>query len=169
MKHYHGIIVHKRLADLRRVVLLKGRCAESKRGLLLHCSNLAWTKSGGRIPWNVTVICETSDGKTSYERRFGEPFKGPAIPFGSMIEYQLAKDQSRLYQIGKTILPGTFFGYALYAGGFWTGEIVVAGIQDLEKMDVSEIHSRSRSSSRRTCRMKCSLLRGARSSRCSSM
>ena len=27
------------------------------------------------------------DGKTPYERRFGEPFKGPIIPFGSMVEY----------------------------------------------------------------------------------
>ena len=28
-----------------------------------------------------------SDGKTPYERRFGEPFKGPIIPFGSLVEY----------------------------------------------------------------------------------
>ena len=25
---------------------------------------------------------DLSDGKTPYERRFGEPFKGPVIPFG---------------------------------------------------------------------------------------
>ena len=38
-----------------------------------------------------------SDGKTPCERRFGEPFQGPAIPFGSMVEYHpiSAKDQSR--------------------------------------------------------------------------
>ena len=28
-----------------------------------------------------------SDGKTPYERRLGEPFKGPIIPFGSLVEY----------------------------------------------------------------------------------
>ena len=28
-----------------------------------------------------------SDGKTPYERRFGEPFKGPIIPSGSLFEY----------------------------------------------------------------------------------
>ena len=27
------------------------------------------------------------DGKTPYERRFGQPFKGPIIPFGSLVEY----------------------------------------------------------------------------------
>ena len=30
---------------------------------------------------NVTDLL--SDGKTPYERRFGQPFKGPIIPFGS--------------------------------------------------------------------------------------
>ena len=34
---------------------------------------------------NVTVLL--SDGKTSYERRFGQPFNGPIIPFGSLVEY----------------------------------------------------------------------------------
>ena len=28
-----------------------------------------------------------SNGKTPYERRFGEPFKVPIIPSGSMVEY----------------------------------------------------------------------------------
>ena len=27
-----------------------------------------------------------SDGKTPYEKRFGEPFKGPIIPFGPLVE-----------------------------------------------------------------------------------
>ena len=35
-----------------------------------------------------------SVGKTPYERRFGQPFKGPIIPFGSLVEYHpvTAKD-----------------------------------------------------------------------------
>ena len=42
-----------------------------------------------------------SDGKTPYERRFGQPFEGPIIPFGSLVEYHLvtAKDQSRIHQV----------------------------------------------------------------------
>ena len=37
-----------------------------------------------------------ADGKTPHERRVGEPFKGPVVPFGAMVEYHLisAKDQS---------------------------------------------------------------------------
>ena len=30
---------------------------------------------------------QLSDGKTPYERWFGEPCKGPVIPFGAMVEY----------------------------------------------------------------------------------
>ena len=47
-------------------------------------------------------------------------FKGPIIPFGSMVEYHpiTAKDQSRIHQCGKKVLPGLFLGYALYAGEF---------------------------------------------------
>ena len=59
-----------------------------------------------------------SDGKTPYERRFGQP-KGPIIPFGSLVEYHptTAKDQSRIHQFGKKVVPGLFLGYALCAGG----------------------------------------------------
>ena len=66
---------------------------------------------------NVTDLL--SDGKTPYERRFGQPFKGPIIPFGSLVEYHaiFAKDQSRIHQFGKKVLPGLFFEYVLYAGG----------------------------------------------------
>ena len=77
-----------------------------------------------------------SDGKT--------PFEGPIIPFGSKVEYHLisAKDLSRLYQFGTKVLPGIFLGYVLHAGRIWKGDIVVADIEELEKMDASEIHAR---------------------------
>ena len=53
---------------------------------------------------NVTDLL--SDGKTPYERRFGQPFKGPIIPFGSLVEYHpiTAKDQSRIHHFGKESL-----------------------------------------------------------------
>ena len=74
--------------------------------------------NGGRIPWNVTVICEMF--RISYltqERRFGMPFNGPVIPFGAMVEYHpiSAKDLSRLHQLGPKVLPGILTGYVLYA------------------------------------------------------
>ena len=91
---------------------------------------------------NVTDLL--SDGKTPYERRFGQPFKGPIIPFGSLVEYHpfTAKDQSRTHQFGKKVLPGLFLGYALYAGGIWKGDVLVADLEELETMDASEIYSK---------------------------
>ena len=76
--------------------------------------------------WAYSVECYTylrniqdllSHGKTPYERRFGQPFKEPIIPFGSLVEYYpiSAKDQSRIHQFGEKVLPGLFLGYALYA------------------------------------------------------
>ena len=66
--------------------------------------------------WADSMECKTylrniqdllSDGKTPYERRFGKPFEGPIIPFGSLVEYYTisAKDQSRIHQFGKKVLP----------------------------------------------------------------
>ena len=57
--------------------------------------------------------------QTPSERRFGEPFNGPIKPFGSMVQHQpvSAKDQERLHQFGKKVLPATFLGYALHAVG----------------------------------------------------
>ena len=86
-----------------------------------------------------------SDGKTLYERRFGEPFEGPIIPFGSFVEYYpiSTRDKSRIHQFGKKVLPGIFLGYAPYAGGgIWKGDIMVADIEELETMDASEIFSK---------------------------
>ena len=91
---------------------------------------------------NVTDLL--SDGKTPYERRFGQPFKGPIIPFGSLVEYYpiTAKDESRIHQFGKKVLPGLFLGYALYAGGIWKGDVLIADLEELETMDASEIYSK---------------------------
>ena len=63
--------------------------AQSKRRhFCLYCCNRVSMKVGGQILWNVIPICETSQvynlmGKTLHERRFGQPFEGPVIPFGS--------------------------------------------------------------------------------------
>ena len=57
-------------------------------------------------------------GRRPMKDVFGQPFKGPIIAFGSLVEYhpKTAKNQPRIHQFGKKVLPGLFFGYALYAG-----------------------------------------------------
>ena len=84
------------------------------------------------------------DGKTPYERRFGESFKGLIIPFGALTEYHTIspEDQTRVHQFGKKVLPGIFLGHALIAGEIWKGDTLVADMEDLEKFDASEIYPR---------------------------
>ena len=83
------------------------------------------------------------DGKTPYERRLGETCEGPIIPFGSLVDYYpiSARDLSRIHQFGKKVLPGVFLGYAVYAGGIWKGDVLIADLEELETMDASEIYS----------------------------
>ena len=92
-------------------------------------------KIGGQILWNAVPVRETfqdllSDGKTPYERRFGQPFKGPIIPLGSLVEYYpiSAKDESMGIHHG--LFHGLFLGYTLYAGGIWKADILVADIEE---------------------------------------
>ena len=67
---------------------------------------------GGQILWNVTPICKTSQIYFLIGRRpmkdVLQPFGGPIIPFGSLVEYhpKTAKDQSRIHQFGKKVSPG---------------------------------------------------------------
>ena len=71
---------------------------------------------------------------------FGQPFEGPIIPFGSLVEYHpiTAKDQSRIHQFGKKVSPELFLGYALYAGRIWKGDVLIAELEEeLETMDAS--------------------------------
>ena len=53
-----------------------------------------------------------------------------------------AKDQARIHQFGRKVLPGLFLGYALYAGGIWKGDVLFAAVEEWETMDASEIYSK---------------------------
>ena len=106
-------------------------------------------KVGRQILWNVFPICETSQiyypiGRLLVKDVFWQLFLGPIIPFGSLVEYHpvTAKDQSRIHQVGKKVLPGFFLGYALYAEGIWKGDVLIADLEELETMDASETHSK---------------------------
>ena len=106
-------------------------------------------KIGGQILLNVKPICETFKisclmGKHHTKDVLENHSKDRIIPFGSLVEYYpvTAKDQSRIHQFGNKVLPGLFLGYALYAGGIWKGDIMVADTEELDTMDVSEIYSK---------------------------
>ena len=106
-------------------------------------------KVGGQIPWNVTPICETSQiyhliGRRPMKDVLGNHLKDQLFHLVHWVEYHpiTAKDQSRIHQFGKKVLPGLFLGYALYAGRIWKGDVLVADLEELETMDASEIYSK---------------------------
>ena len=149
VKIFHGIIARLHHTDQRLNGIAERAVRRVKEGtsavLLQSGLNENW--------WAESMECYTylrnvtdllSDGKTPYERRFGQPFGGPVIPFGSLVEYHpiTAKDQSRIHQFGKKVLPGLFLGYALYAERIWKGDVLIADLEELETMDASEIYSK---------------------------
>ena len=95
VKIFTGIIVRRHHTDQKQMGLLKEQCGEVKEGtfavLLQSGLNESW--------WADSMECYTylrnvtdllSDWKTLHERRFGKPFVGPIIPFGSLVEYFLS-------------------------------------------------------------------------------
>ena len=59
VKIFPRIIVRQHRTDRKRMGLLKEQCAELRKGHLWYCCNQVRMKNGGRIPLNVTAICET--------------------------------------------------------------------------------------------------------------
>ena len=89
-----------------------------------------------KTSWQVGKLCTKGDSENHS--------KGPVILFGAMVEHYpiFSRDQSRFHQFSKKVLPGTFLGDELIVGGIWKGDVVVADLEELEKMDASEIHPR---------------------------
>ena len=102
----------------------------------------------GRFYGMLHLSANHSTSLVQWEDALRETFwattKGPIIPFGSLVEYHsfIAKDQSRIHQFGKKVLPGLFLGYALHVERIWKGDVLVAHLEELETMDASEIYSK---------------------------
>ena len=83
---------------------------------------------------NVTDLL--SDGKTPHERRFGQPFKGPINPFGSLVEYLSP------YNCEGSVKNPSIWKEGLTRGEFGRGDVLIADLEELETMDASEIYSK---------------------------
>ena len=92
-----------------------------------------------RVPFaSLMDICHLKNARppgrreNTFERRFGEPLKGPIIPFGAMVEYHpmSTRNQSRLHQFGKKVLPSIFLGCEVIAVRIWKGDSD-CGVKDI--------------------------------------
>ena len=59
VKIYPGIVARELRTDRKQMGLLKEQYTEIRKLHLQYCCDQVWMKNGGRIPWNVTAICET--------------------------------------------------------------------------------------------------------------
>ena len=149
VKIFPGIIVRRHHTDRKQVGLLREQYAEWKKVHLQYCCNQVGWKMVGRFHGMLYLCAKRFKisylmGRPPHERRLGQPFSGPIIPFGSLVEYhpKTAKDQSRIHQFGEKVLPGLFLGCVLYAGWIWKGDIMFADIVEFEEMNASEIYSK---------------------------
>ena len=106
--------------------------------------------------WNATVICEMSKtswqtGKLTMIDDSENHSNDQKIHNGAMVEYHpiSVRDQSRLLQCGKKGFSGFLLGYALIAGGIGKGDILIVDIEELEKLNASEIYPRRNGSHKR--------------------
>ena len=60
-----------------------------------------------------------------------------------MVEYHpiSPSDQARIHQFGKKVLLGLFLDSELVAGRSWKRYILTADLEDLQKLEASEIYS----------------------------
>ena len=79
-------------------------------------------------------------GKTAYEKRFGEPFRGAIIPFGAAITYKPSKPDiiAQMAKIGKKNREGIFMGYVQQHGGGYTDQMWVLDALKLTNIETTD-------------------------------
>ena len=123
------------------------RVKEGTSAVLLQSGlNESWWADSMECYTNLRNVTDLlSDGKTPYERRFGQPFKGPIIPFGSLVEYHPkncegpVKNPSIWKESLTWIVPRI---RSVRGGEFGRVTCWFADLEEVETMDASEIYSK---------------------------
>ena len=80
---------------------------------------------------NVTDLL--SDGKTLVKDVLGNHLKDLLfhLVHWLSITLLLRRTSQESINLERKVLPGLFLGYALYAGGIWKGDVLVADLEEL--------------------------------------
>ena len=106
-------------------------------------------KNGGPVLWNAIAIYETFKISWQMGRHFMKDDSENhlmariyrSVQWLNIIRFLQKASQGSLH-FGEKVLPGIFLGYELVAGGIWKGDVMIADIEELGTLDVSEIHFR---------------------------
>ena len=140
---------HQHLTDQRLTGVAERTVRRVKEGTSAVLLQSGPNESCGQILWNVFPICETSQtcclmGKRLVKDVLGSHLKDLLFLLVQWLSITLSlrKTSQESINFGKKVLPGLFLGYALYAGGLWKGDVLIADLEELETMDASEIYSK---------------------------
>jgi len=91
----------------------------------------------GRHHWTARNIETGADGKTPWERRFGDPFTGLTVPFGAEVNYVPSDiSPNPTQKLDQNTKPGVFLGYDLEVGHKWKGVYIVAALTEFINKDL---------------------------------
>ena len=106
-------------------------------------------KSGGQIQWNAIAICEMS--KTSWQTgklRMHEDLlnhsRDQVFHFAHWSKISQTPRETKRQSINseRKYYQGFSLGTLSSRGGFWRGDILIVDVEELEKLDASEISPR---------------------------
>ena len=144
-----GIIARLHHTNQKQMGLLKEQCAEWKKVRLQLCRNQVWTKTGGRIPWNVIAISETFKisclmGRLHTKGVLENLWKDPLFHLVHWLSITLLLRRTSQESINlerKSYLDCSLDTLCT-RGGIWKGDVQIADIEELGTMDASEIYSK---------------------------
>ena len=108
-------------------------------------------KIGWQILWNVIALCETLQisylmGKHCTKGVLENHLKDQSFRLVHWLSIALFLRKTGQESINlektKSLTWIVLLGYALYAGGIWKGDVLIADLEELETMDASEIFSK---------------------------
>ena len=144
-----GIIDLQHLIDPRHMALLKEPYEEWKKELQQYCYSQAWMKNvvAGSMEWfchQRYVQDLLADGKGPYERLFGEPFEGPifCLEQWCWMSSDFSTRSINTSSIWQDSFTRNLSCVCIDRNGFWKGDALIADLEELEKLDASEIYPR---------------------------
>ena len=140
------------------MVSLKEQCQGSRKtsATLLHSGmDEIWLANSMECFWYPSPLTPLSppspqrsrpltERENSVSKAFGEPFCGPTIPFGSMVEYHpvSAKDQAKTPPVWQKGPSWHLRWLCIVRGDHVEGRHFVADAQELQNIDASELCAR---------------------------
>ena len=145
VKNYHGITALQHFIDPRQMASLKEPFDESKKAHQQYCYSQDWMKGGSLTLltlWNAIAICETSKTSCPTGRRHVKDDSENQSKDQQFLLEQWLNIILLHQKIWQESITRNLLGYELIAGGIWKGDVLIADLEDLEKLDASDFSPR---------------------------